>query len=437
MSQSPANNHVATCPQCGAPVTLPDWADLALCPFCGSNLRREQPVRADAWGPLRREMEEDAPAISTVTEGQMSAAGSGPPPALPGDVSPATGRGCAAPVPTPTGPLAPSGGQAAAQELVLHSLSCPQCAGPLSVRAGRRILLCGHCGVRVLVSGGGGLSRWLFPQNLDRLQTLAAARKWLTDYPGISRRARDVPLTRAQLVHVPIWEHRALVAGWEFGTKLRTRYHLVGDEEGSERLDLALAEEPFEEPHLQERRFFQAACDLEALGATRPRFSGRELLLPLVAGEVDPSSTVMEPRGTATDIAERGRKLALEPASAAADPQSRMLILRESVSLLYYPLWLVDYQAGGRPYRIVVDAHDGGVNSATAPAKEGRLTPSLGVRIAALVAVAIFALWLGSVVDGARVPTVLAAVIVCVAAILLVLRSPQGGKVEYHEPFSS
>ena len=43
---------------------------------------------------------------------------------------------------------------APAQEQVLHSLSCPQCAGPLSVRAGRRILLCGHCGVRVLVSGG-------------------------------------------------------------------------------------------------------------------------------------------------------------------------------------------------------------------------------------------------------------------------------------------
>ena len=165
-------------------------------------------------------------------------------------------------------------------------------------------------------------------------------------------------MTRARLVHVPIWEHKALVAGWEFGTKLRTRYHLVTDEEGNERLDLALVEEPFEEPHLQERRFFQAACDLAALGATRPRFSGRELLLPLVAGEVDPSSTVMEPQGTAAEIAERGRKLALQPASGAADPQSRMLILRESLTLLYYPLWLVDYQAGGRPYRIVVDAHE-------------------------------------------------------------------------------
>jgi hypothetical protein len=395
MSEASANNRFATCPQCGAPVMLPDYADLAVCPFCGSNLRRGQPRGMDEGGSPRRETEVD-PLASGGT-----------------------------PVP------------AAAEEQVLHSLSCPQCAGPLSVRAGRRILLCAHCGVRVLVAGGEGFSRWLFPQRVARAQALAAAGTWLRDYPGISRRAREIPVTRARLVHVPIWEHEALVAGWEFGTKLRTRCQLVTDDEGNERLDLAVAEEPFQEPHLQERRLFQAACDLEALGATRPRFSGRELLLPLVAGEVDPSSTVMEPRGTAAEIAARGRKLALQPASGAADPTSRMLILRASLTLLYYPLWLVDYRAGGLPYRIVVDAYDGSVNSASAPATEGRLTPSLGLRIAALVAVAVFALWLGSAVDAARVPTVLVAVIVGVAAILLVLRSPGGGKVEYHEPFSS
>jgi hypothetical protein len=238
-------------------------------------------------------------------------------------------------------------------------------------------------------------------------------------------------------VHVPIWEHEALIAGWEFGTKLRTRSYLVTDDDGNERLDLALAKESFEEPHLQERRFFQAACDLDALGATRPRFSGRELLLPLVAGEVDPSSTVMEPRGSATEIEERGRKMALEPASGAADPQARMLILREALTLLYYPLWLVDYEAAGSPYRIVVDAHDGSVNSATAPAREGRFTPYLAARIAALMVAAVLAVWLGFVWDGARVPMVFLAVIVCVAAILLVIRAPGGGKVEYHEPFSS
>jgi hypothetical protein len=106
------------------------------------------------------------------------------------------------------------------------------------------------------------VSRWLFPQGVGRLQALASAAKWLSDHPGISRRARETPVTKGRLVHVPIWEHKALVAGWEFGTKLRTRSFLVTSEDGNERLDLAITEEPFEEPRLQERRLFQAACDL-------------------------------------------------------------------------------------------------------------------------------------------------------------------------------
>jgi hypothetical protein len=277
----------------------------------------------------------------------------------------------------------------------------------------------------------------LFPQNVGRLQAINAATRWLSDHPGISKRARHAPVTRGRSVHVPIWEHKALVAGWEFGTKFRTRSFLVASGEGGERLDLALTEEPFEEPRLQERRLFQAACDLEAIGATRPRFSGRELLLPLVAGEVDPSSTVMEPQGTAAEVTDLGNKLALQPTAGAADPESRMLVLRESLALLFYPLWLVDYQVGGRPYRIVVDGRHGSVNSATAPAGDRWSDGLLGLKVVALAVLAVFALFLGSLWEGGRVPSVVAAVIVVMAAVVMVLRSPGGGKVEYHEPFSS
>ena len=310
MLQSSANSQVVACPQCGAPVTLPDYTDLALCPFCGSTLKREQSRPADEWGPSRRELEDAAPASPSAAAPTPSAA------ALGTSAAPGT---CAAPVAAPSA-AAPPG----ASEHVLHSLCCPQCAGPLSVQTGRRILLCDHCGIRVLLRADGGVSRWLFPQTVDKVHALGAAKKWLADNPGISRQARDVPVDRAQLVHVPIWEHKALVTGWEFGSKVRTQYQLVKDDEGCEKLDLMLTKEHFEDPHLQERRFFQAACDLDALGAARPRFSGRELLLPMVAGEVDPSSTVLEPTGTAAQIAARGRQLALLPVSGAAEPQSRM-----------------------------------------------------------------------------------------------------------------
>ncbi len=382
MSETRSKERPVTCPQCGAPVVLPDYADLVVCPFCGSNL--------------------------TKTEGASGAAGR--------------------PSPIDIGPC---------EEQQLRSLSCPQCAGPLSVRAGRRILLCSRCGVRILAHGQGGLSRWLFPQNVDKIRALSAASRWLTGHPGIDKKARACSVRQAQLVHVPIWEHKVLVAGWEFGTKLRTRSFLSTDDQGNDRLDLEVTKERFEDPHLKERRCFRAACDLPALGAARPRFSGRELLLPLLAGEVDPGSRVIDAQGDAAAIAEQGRKIALTPTSGAHNPHRWMLILRESLTLLYYPLWLVDYHAGGTAYRIVVDANDGTVNSAVAPAANPRLNPVLLGKVAALVIVAILAAWLSAVWPEGRVPTILLAVIVFVTAVLLVLRSPAGGKVEYHEPFSS
>lgn len=403
------NTRAITCPQCGAPVTLPEYADLALCPFCGSTLARPDQRAADAW-------QAPAPAPSISTAGQWA----------PSVVS-------AAPSVVPAAPPA----AVPSETRTLHSLACPQCSGPLSVEAGRRILLCAHCGVRVLVYGEGGVSRWLFPQNVSQIQALHAAAKWLTDYPGIASVARNAPVRQAQLVHLPIWEHKALVAGWEFGTKLRTKTYTVTDQDKQEHMELALVEERFQDPHLQERRFFQPAYDLTSLGAARPRFSGRELLLPLVAGEVDPSSTVLEPQGTAAQIAEQGRKIAVQPASGAADPNTWMLVLRESVTLLYYPIWLVEYQSGGRPYRIVVDGREGDVNSATAPAGNARLTPALWGRVAGLAAVVVLALALAAALPAVRMAAVILAVIVCIAAVLMVLRSPSGGEVEYHEPFSS
>ena len=55
----------------------------------------------------------------------------------------------------------------------------------------------------------------------------------------------------------------------------------------------------------------------------------------------------------------RAASIALQPASGAADPNTWMLILRESVTLLYYPSGWWTIKSGASTYRIVVDAHDG------------------------------------------------------------------------------
>jgi len=372
----------AQCPQCGATVPLPAYADVAVCGSCGSTLAParlpEEPPRAD-------------PASSDA---------------------------------------------AAPAEQVLHSVRCPQCAGPLGASEGRRVLKCAHCGVRVALKRHDGISRWYFPPGVDRLEAIRSGVAWLGRYPGITKRARDARFTEAQLVYAPIWEHKALVAGWEFGSRTRTHYELVGDEH-SERLDLRLAREAVEEPHLQERRFYQAATDLSALGATRPRITGRELLLPLLAGELDPSARVLEAEGVAAQVAARGRSAALMPMSGAIAPDTHLFAFRESMALLYYPLWLLGYQDGNRRYRMVVNGRDGTVNSATAPAADWGRLALLMAKVAALAAVVGLLVWLGVAWSAVRLSTVVVAVVVFMAAVFLMWRFRAQREIEYHEPFSS
>jgi len=363
-----------TCPQCGAPVDMPAHAGAAVCASCGSLLALEH-------------------------ESQQPPAGE-------------------------------------PDQAVLVSVQCPQCAGPLGVREGRRILVCGHCGVRVAAMKRDGFSRWYFPVRLDRLKAVGGGSAWLKQHPGISKRARNAHFVEARLVWAPIWEYKALVAGWEFGSRVRTQYELVGEED-NERLDLHVVREVVEEPRLQERRLFLAATDLAALGATRPRITGREPALPLLAGELDPSALVLEAEGSAADMIDRGRRAVLQPLSGAVSPDTHLFALRESATLLFYPLWLLRYGDGNRFYSMVVNGRDGTMNSATAPADITGQVVYLAARVAFMAVVVALLAWLGFARGPLRAPVLAAAVIVFVVAILTVWRFRAQREVEYHEPFSS
>ena len=91
--------------------------------------------------------------------------------------------------------------------------------------------------------------------------------------PTSPSRRMTAPFTKTDLVYAPIWEYSALVAGWEFGFQTRVRCEAVGDEQ-NERLELRPVREEVKEGRLQERRLYEAAADLAAVGATRPRDHG-------------------------------------------------------------------------------------------------------------------------------------------------------------------
>ena len=260
---------------------------------------------------------------------------------------------------------------------------------------------------------------------------------WLKNHPGLERNVRSAPFVEATLLYAPIWEYRALVVGWEFGSKLRTQTVLVGREGKDEHLDLQLVREDVEEPRLGERRFYEAALDFTALGATRPRVTGREFALPLLPGELEEGALVLEAAGTAAEVSQKGRRSALNP--MVDDPVSgtRLYPLHERVTLLYYPLWLLRFRDGNRLYEMTVDGRSGTILSARAPAGNRRkllLAVFQIVVLAALVAIVahIQVMW-----DIGRLPAVALVVVVSLAALYTVRQFRLQAEVEYHEPYSS
>jgi DNA-directed RNA polymerase subunit RPC12/RpoP len=380
IDKAPIGTTQPTCPQCGAPVALPDYADGAVCAYCGSTLER------------------DRSEVLTL------------------------------------------GARQGAQQQRLKSVRCSQCAGSLSAHEGKRVLVCDHCGVRVAVLEHGGLTHWYFPARVDRARALAVGAAWLRDYPGIAAEVRDAEPVEAVLAFVPIWEHKVLTAGWEFGSEHRTRVvtgrnPMTG--ETDEVMELQLLHEGVQEPRLQERRHYLPAADFVALGACRPRVTGRELLVPLLAGELDASALVLEVKGEASEVVEGGRTAAQMPLTGAADPDLHLFLFREGVSLLYYPLWLLRFRHDGTYCRVIVDARTGTVNSGQAPADQSKLVLALVTKIVALAMVVLALAYFGITFAPGRGPLLAGAVLLSVMAVLLRVRFRPQKEVEYHDSFSS
>ncbi len=291
--------------------------------------------------------------------------------------------------------------------------------------------------------GQGGVTRWYFPTRVERARAVALAQGWLKEHPGIAPAVREAEPVEAKLAYVPIWEHKVLAAGWEFGTKHRTRLVLKSSPvlgpapgEGEERLEVELQREGVQESRLQERRLYMPAADFESMGTCRPRITGRELLAPLVAGELDPSVLVLEAKGEPSEVAEKGRGAARAPLTGALNPDLHLFLFREATALLYYPLWLLRFRKGDSYSRVVVDGRDGTINSAKAPADLKAPKVALVVKMAALVVTAAILVYLGVRFGAARAPLLAGAVLLSIAAGVLGFRFKPEKEVEYHDSFS-
>jgi fatty acid desaturase len=157
----------------------------------------------------------------------------------------------------------------------------------------------------------------------------------------------------------------------------------------------------------------------------------------LLAGELEEGALLLEAAGTAAEIAESGRRSALTPLVGDAASGTRLFPLRESVTLLFYPLWLLRFRDGHRLYEMTVDGRSGTILSARAPAANNQRLLAAVAQMVILAAVAAAFLRLHAVWNVGRLPTVIVAVVVSLVVLFTARQFRLQGEVEYHEPYSS
>ena len=102
---------------------------------------------------------------------------------------------------------------------VITGLSCPNCAGTLSVREGQRIVKCPYCEARSLVRGERGVGRYQAARTVSREAAAAAVRGFWSGFNRAMDLSRRAQITELFLVYLPYWRAQSQVAGWLFGQK--------------------------------------------------------------------------------------------------------------------------------------------------------------------------------------------------------------------------
>ncbi len=240
---------------------------------------------------------------------------------------------------------------------VITGLSCPVCNGTLAVREGQRIVKCPYCSNCSVVKGERGVPRYQVARRADR----DAAAQAVCSFWGGFNRALDLKqrakITELFLAYMPYWRGQADAAGWVFGQK----------EEGS---GDSKRKVPREQRIMESMDWTGAAGDVGEFGVESISTAGKQFAA-YSSDQLHREGMVFEPGGSQADARQHARESWIGRARQIAHldevTQVWLRMLREAMSLVYYPLWIARYTYRNRIYQVVVDGYSGKVLYGKAP----------------------------------------------------------------------
>lgn len=248
------------------------------------------------------------------------------------------------------------------KEKIVRGITCPACSGELDLKEGLRTFNCKYCGTLLTTEGDGGTLKFYVPRRINRDAAISKTFEWLGR--GISKarglktgsKVEDVFLT-----YIPYWRVRADVVGWVFGQEKRTRR--VNNTTQVYYVDV---ERKIQVPY--DQTF--AACDISELGVQKVNLTGNELI-PVELEVLQKDGMTFNIISSQKEIHDTAKNSFVNQARATARVDrvtfQYLDIVREDVTIVYYPLWVVRYNFQNRTYQVVVDGEDGTICYGKAP----------------------------------------------------------------------
>jgi DNA-directed RNA polymerase subunit RPC12/RpoP len=251
----------------------------------------------------------------------------------------------------------------------VHGLACPNCGGALEVVSGLRVVSCSYCGTRLLALSEVGIRRFAVEPQIDSSRARALAKEWLSRGVAKDRRLRrEATIGEAFLSFLPFFRAQADCVGFALGTEERRRTVGSGKNRRVETYEVDVerrAEESFDRTY--------PAVNVAEWGIRRIDLRG-DPLVPFEQDLLDRFGMVFPVTGSEKEVmstAIEAFKRQTDPARGLKRVRMRFLAtLRERMSIVYYPLWIVRYRFRERSYQVLVDAEDGSLAYGKAPGND-------------------------------------------------------------------
>ena len=256
------------------------------------------------------------------------------------------------------GPPAPDQGVESGVSGRVEGLGCPSCGGTLDVVTGLRVVTCPYCEKSLLASPEVGVRRWVVKPRLRLDKARDVGRRWLSKgWNKDSRLGREAEIGETILCFVPFYRVEADCIGFALGTEERRRSRGSGNKRRVE-----VEEVDVERSVAKSYDATFPALNVAEWGIQRIDLQG-DHLVPYDRVALESHGMVFPPTGSETIV----KKSAIEQFKWQSDParglkkvRFRFLeTLRERLSVIYYPLWVVRYRFRNRSYQVLVDAEDG------------------------------------------------------------------------------